>query len=87
MTELAEAEHALKDAEARVIELKHRASHQDYPKWVTPHDSHIDRINAHVSCGLFPLHHVDREGHVTVWVGDAEEEAKALAAREAHSPT
>jgi len=50
----------------------------DFPKWVTPHESHIARLGDAVSTPLFE-HHVARDGAVTVLVVDAEHEAKALA--------
>lgn len=55
----------------------------EFPKWVVPHDTHVSRdAHGHVSVPLFPGHHVGRDGVVTVMVKDADEEAKALAARE-----
>lgn len=79
--DLKSAEEAVKEAEARLAEARRKASHQEYPKWIEPHASHLDHANGHVSVPLFPEHHVDRDGKVTVLVKDAEDEAKALAAR------
>ena len=53
----------------------------EFPKWVTPHESHISSAGGHVSVlGDFQSH-IDRAGNVTVLVHDAEHEAHALAAR------
>lgn len=52
---------------------------EDFPKWVAPHASHVDRIGDHVSVPHFPEFHVDRKGNLTVLVRDAEEESRALA--------
>jgi hypothetical protein len=58
---------------------------KEYPKWVTPHPSHIVRKETpdapeHVSTPQFPQFHIDRlTKAVTVLVADAKEEAKALA--------
>lgn len=60
----------------------------DFPKWVIPDASHIVRKQVdgapdHVSTPGFAEFHINRlDGVVTVLVKDAEEEAKALAARE-----
>lgn len=55
----------------------------DFPKWVTPHESHVVvQDGGHVVTPLFADFHVSRlDKSVTVLVKDAEEEAKALAAK------
>jgi hypothetical protein len=56
----------------------------DWPKWVTPHDSHIVKQAAgrgptHLSTPRFPNYHVNRaDGSVTVLVANEEEEKLAL---------
>lgn len=76
------AEEVLKEAEAKLAELKRKAAHKEFPKFVEPHKSHIVMHGDHVSVPHFPEHHVDRDGKVTVRVDDEEHEAKALAAKE-----
>lgn len=67
------------------IRSAHRGT--EYPKYVKPHPSHIVRHNEHVSCPYFPEFHVDRDTkEVTVMVKDADEEAKALADKDAPEP-
>lgn len=58
----------------------------EYPKWVTPHASHVVRRKddadapEHVSTPAWPQHHVNRvNGEVTVLVNDAAEEKRAKA--------
>lgn len=74
---------ALKEKSAELhkelAELEAKAAHKDFPKYIKPHDSHVDRTGHHVSVPAFPEHHIDRAGLLTVLVRDAEEEAKALA--------
>lgn len=50
----------------------------EFPKWVEPHASHVERQGDHLSVAHFPFH-VDRKGVVSVLVADADEEKKALA--------
>lgn len=82
---VAELEAKVKEAEANLAEAKRAAAHQEFPKWIEPHASHVvdkpavGESPAHKSVPLFPLHHVDRDGRVTVCVDDADHEAKALA--------
>lgn len=80
-------EHTVEDHEKNVAKAqaaldaaKAKAAYQEYPKFVDVHPSHVVRTGDHVSVPNFSHHHVDRDGAVTVWVKDAEEEAKALAA-------
>lgn len=54
----------------------------DYPKWVTPHDSHVVKLGDAVSTPLFE-HHVARDGGITVLVVDAEHEKIALSPKDA----
>lgn len=64
----------------------------EFPKWVTPDESHIVRQKVegapdHVSTPGWPEYHVNRvDGSVTVLVKDADEEARALAAAKAPEP-
>jgi hypothetical protein len=62
-------------------------SDHDYPKWITPHESHIERSHGdHMSAPLFPHFHVDRTTQaVTVMVMDEDEEAMAMAPRRMHA--
>ncbi len=82
-------EHEAKVAEAEkaLAEAKAAAAHEEFPKWIEPDPSHIHKSDqtGHVSVPLFPDHHIDHNGVVTVLVHDAEQEEKALAA--AVSPT
>lgn len=51
----------------------------DYPKWVTPHDSHVVRTHAgRPLTPLWPEHHVDRNGAITVLVHSKDEEDRAV---------
>lgn len=50
----------------------------EFPKWVAPHESLIVRAEGHVSVPAFPEHFIDRDGHVTVLVKDAEDEQRAV---------
>jgi hypothetical protein len=68
-------------AEKHLAEVKAKAAHKEYPKWIEPHPSHLDVAGDHKSVSQFPEHSVDRTGKVTVLVHDAAEEAKALAAK------
>lgn len=72
-------------AEEALNEAKAREAHQEYPKLVAPHESHVLTApgTGHISVPGFASHHIDRHNVVTVLVHDAEEEAKALAAKEA----
>lgn len=86
MTEHAELEAAVSEAEKNLAEARARAAHKEFPKFIEPHASHVVKREAphgeappHVSVPAFTEHHVDREGKITVLVRDAEEEAKALA--------
>ena len=63
------------------------SEHQDFPKYIEPHPSHIHRkpatedgAPAHVSVPTFPHFHVARDGIVTVLVHDLEEELVAMSA-------
>jgi hypothetical protein len=67
-------------AKKALAEAKAKAAFMEFPKWVAVHESHIHKAGDHISVPLFPDHHVDREGKVTVLVHDLEHEAKALAA-------
>ena len=73
-------EKAVAEAQAKLDAAKAAAAYQEYPKFVEPHGSHVVKTGDHISVPHFSHHHVDRDGAVTVWVKDAEEEAKALAA-------
>lgn len=56
----------------------------EFPKWVSPHDSHIVKSQDGTvqSTPMFPDFHIDRlTGALTVLVHSAEEEAKAIAAK------
>jgi hypothetical protein len=54
----------------------------EFPKWVTPHASHVVNHGGHTVVPGFAEHHESRgDRAVTVLVKDAEEEAKALAAK------
>jgi hypothetical protein len=75
-------EHTVEELEAMLAAAKAKVSHEEFPKWVVPHESHVHQAGDHLSAPLFPDHHVDREGKLTVLVRDADEEAKALAAKE-----
>jgi hypothetical protein len=58
------------------------SSETEFPKWVTPHDSHVVMQGINKITPHFPEFHVDRSDQsVTVMVKDTEEEAKALAAK------
>jgi len=56
----------------------------DWPKWVTPHESHVVRQTVpgapdHVNTRAFPHSHVNRaDGSVTVLVANEDEEKLAL---------
>jgi hypothetical protein len=85
-------EHAetIADLERRLAEAKAERDHQDFPKWVSVHESHIHVVPAkgefpeHKSTPGFVHHHIDRDGNVTVMVHDSDEEAKATSAKEEH---
>jgi hypothetical protein len=62
----------------------------EFPKWITPHESHIHRQESpgapdHISTDQWETH-VDRAGNVTVLVHDAEAEALAQGAKQDSSP-
>lgn len=81
--ELKSAEDAVAIAEANLVEAKRKATHQEYPKWIEPHASHVVDTGGHLSVPLFPEFHVDRhDGKVTVKVMDEDHEAIALAAKQ-----
>lgn len=73
------------ELEKALAEAKAKASHQEYPKWVLVHLSHVHTKlggdgQEHFSVPAFPEFHVDRLTRlVSVLVHDAEDEAKALA--------
>lgn len=80
MDEVNEAEQAVTKAEAALAEAQAKAAFKDYPKYVSVDPSHIVRANGHISVPAFPNFHIDRDGHVTVCVDNAEDEAKAVGA-------
>jgi hypothetical protein len=80
--EVMAAEEAVKQAQQRLTDAIFARDHQEYPKWVEVHPSHIETVAGHISVPLFD-HHVARDGKVTVKVDDAAHEAKALAEKEA----
>lgn len=81
--ELAEAEEAVKKAQAALDAAKAKAAYQHYPRYVEPHLSHIVTIGGQRSTPHFPEFHIDRATDVlSVLVNDAEHEAKAKAAKE-----
>jgi hypothetical protein len=56
--------------------------HQEFPKWVAPHESWISRQGDHLSVlGKFESH-VDRDRNVTVLCHDADDEHLATSPRE-----
>ena len=74
------SEYTVEELETMLAAAKAKVAHQEFPKWIEPHASHVHTAaGGHVSVPLFPHHHVDREGKVTVFVDDADQEAKALA--------
>lgn len=61
--------------------------HQDYPKWVEPHASHlVVGANHHVSVPGFVEFFINRARNVTVLVKNEAEEAAALAAKVVEVP-
>ncbi len=69
------------ELKAELAAAEAKASHQEFPKWVEPHASHVVTKGDHVSSPAFPDFHVSRDdGKFSVLVHSAEEEAKALAA-------
>lgn len=74
-------EQEVREAEERLAEAKRAAAHQEYPKYVEAHASHVVTTGDHVSTPHFLDFHVGRDGKVMVLVKDAEDEAKALAAK------
>lgn len=83
----AELHERVVEAEEALAEAKAREAHQEFPKYVEVHESHVVKQVAphgdappHISIKGFAGHHVDRDGKVTVLVHDADEEAKAMAA-------
>jgi len=78
------ADYTVEELETMLAEAKAKVAHEEYPKYIKPDASHIHTdAGGHVSVPLFPDHHVDRDGVVTVLVRDADEEAKALSVKEA----
>lgn len=63
------------------------AKHVEYPKWVEPHDSHIVRTEhkdgVTISTPDWAQHHVARDGVITVFVIDEDEEDLASSPRKA----
>lgn len=63
------------------IDIKPAEVGAEYPKFVTPHD---DRVSHDADGRPYILgreYHVDREGHITVMVADAEDEEHMTSAR------
>lgn len=84
--EVKSAEDAVREAETNLAEVRRKAAHQEYPKYVEVHASHVDQTNGHISVPMFPEFHIDRSTNaVMVMVRDAEEEAKALAVKVAEA--
>ncbi len=69
-------------AQKALDEAKAKAAFKEFPKWVEPDPSHIDRTNGNMTAPAFPEYHVDRTGKLTVLVRDADEEARALTVKE-----
>lgn len=76
MTE--ESKYSVAELEAMLAAAKADESHEEFPKWIEPHASYVDRTNGHVSTPSFPHFHVDRDGKVTVLVADQAEADKAM---------
>lgn len=58
---------------------KHPDEGSEFPKWVTPHHSHVHRSpRGVISTPGFLQHHETRDGEVHVVVHDADDEARAL---------
>lgn len=77
-----EAEEAVRQAQKKLADATFARDHKEYPKWIEPHESHVDTTDGHVSVPHFDFH-LGRAGKVTVKVDDAEHEAKALSPKEA----
>ncbi len=74
-------DHTVEELEAMLEAAKAKAAHQEYPKWVEPHASHVvTAATGHKSVPSFSDHHTDQNtGKLMALVHSAEEEAKALA--------
>jgi hypothetical protein len=53
----------------------------EFPKWIEPHESHIEKTGGHISVPLFPFHVQRGSNVVTVMVKDADEEKQAIEAK------
>jgi hypothetical protein len=84
--------HTVAELEKMLAEAKAKEAHQEFPKFVKPHKSHVrvkktEGAPDHVSAPAFSEVHVDRvTNDVTVLVNDADEEKKALSELKVDAP-
>lgn len=80
-----EHKYSVAELEAMLAAAKAEAAHEEYPKHVQVHESHVERRASTdgspdmVAVPAFPDFEVLRDGMVMVLVRDADEEARATA--------
>jgi hypothetical protein len=84
--------HTVAELEKMLAEAQAKEAHQEFPKYVKPHKSHVrvkktEGAQDHVSSPTFTDIHVDRvTNDVTVMVKDADEEKVAISELKVDAP-